>query len=368
MPGASKFDASPDTLSDDLLSDNAAQRTPISIENSKAGKSYTFLVDAPDAGRRLDAFLPLAFDGLSRNRLQEIIRSGNAFLNQCATKSPKVRLKAGDCVTLMIPPPEDPTPLGEKIPLDIVFEDEDLIVIDKPSDMVVHPAAGNWSGTLVNALIHHCSGSLSGIGGVKRPGIVHRLDKETSGLLIVAKNDFTHKGLAAQFADHGRNGPLRRAYKAFVWNTPARAKGTVQTQLGRAPNNRLKMAVLASGGREAITHYEVAQAYGCADNNAEALASLVICRLETGRTHQIRVHMTHIGCPLMGDPVYGTGFATKSARMPPAVASLIDRLNRQALHAYLLEIEHPRTGKTLHFESPLPQNLEQLATALKTHG
>ncbi|MEP6355149.1 MAG: RluA family pseudouridine synthase [Hyphomicrobiales bacterium] len=367
MPDHSEINEAHEALSEDLVSDITEKRIPLKTEILETGERYTFEITQSDAGMRLDAFLPLAVDGFSRSRLQDIIKSGNATVN---TKSapPKIKLKQGDCVVLLIPLPEDPTPQGEDIPLDIVFEDDDLIVVNKPTDMVVHPAAGNWTGTLVNALIHHCGDSLSGIGGVRRPGIVHRLDKETSGLLIVAKNDHTHQGLAAQFADHGRTGPLRRAYKAIVWNTPSRAKGTIQTQLGRAPNNRLKIAVVEKDGREAITHYDVVETYGRDANKGEALASLVTCHLETGRTHQIRVHMTHIGCPLIGDPVYGTGFATKSARMPQDVAHQIKKLGRQALHAFLLEIEHPRTGETLSFESPLPKDLQKLANTLKKHG
>lgn len=367
MSETSGKDEALEELSDDLLSDIATKRIPFEIEILETGERYTFRIAEEHAQMRLDAFLPQAIDGFSRNRLQDIIKGGHATLNG-EKATPKSRLKEGDAVTILIPLPEDPIPKAENIPLDIVFEDDDLVIINKPSDIVVHPAAGHWSGTLVNALIHHCGDSLSGIGGVKRPGIVHRLDKETSGLLVVAKNDNSHKGLAAQFADHGRTGPLRRAYKALVWNTPARAKGTIQTHLGRAPNNRLKVAVVDKDGREAITHYDVMETYGAKTNDGEALASLVRCQLETGRTHQIRVHMTHIGCPLMGDPLYGTGFATKTARMPQDVAALIKKLGRQALHAYLLEIEHPRTGETLSFESSLPQDLQHLIDRLQKHG
>ena len=366
MPDHSESDEAFETLSEDLLSDSATKCIPLKTEILETGERYTFLIAQSDEGKRLDSFLAFALDGFSRNRLQEIIKDGHATVNGNKA-TPKNRLKLEDNVVVTIPPPEDPTPIGENIPLDIVFEDDDLIIINKPADMVVHPAAGNWTGTLVNALIHHCGDSLSGIGGVRRPGIVHRLDKETSGLMIVAKNDHAHKGLAAQFADHGRTGPLRRAYKALVWNTPSRAKGTIHTQLGRAPNNRLKIAVVEKDGREAITHYDVIETFGRATNKGEALASLVTCHLETGRTHQIRVHMTHIGCPLIGDPVYGTGFATKVARTPQNVAHLIKQLGRQALHAYLLEIKHPRTGETLNFESPLPKDMQKLVTILQKH-
>ncbi len=351
-----------ETISDlssnsDFLNDLPLNDTPY--------QNYFFQIEEESSGKRLDAFLAQKLADFSRNRIQDLIKKGHVGLNSTIATSPKQKIKITDTITIKIPPPEDPMPQGEKIPLIIIYEDKDLIIVDKPAGMVVHPAAGNWTGTLVNALIHHCGDSLSGIGGVKRPGIVHRLDKDTSGLLVIAKNDTCHKGLAAQFADHGRNGPLRRAYKALVWNTPARAKGTIQTLLGRSNNNRLKMAVVEKDGREAITHYDIVEAYGRGNNKGEALASLVNCHLETGRTHQIRVHMTHIGCPLIGDPVYGTGYATKSARLGNEIAGLIAKLNRQALHAALLEIEHPRTCETLHFESALPKDMLDLINALR---
>lgn len=368
MPGKPDKDAPSEKLSDDLVADIALERTPRNAETSPSDGHHVFAVEDRDTGIRLDAFLSSQADGFSRNRLQDLIRNGSVALNGVIVATPKQRLKTGDRIALAVPPPDDPIPVGEDIPLAVVFEDDDLIVIDKPAGMVVHPAAGNWTGTLVNALIHHCGSSLSGIGGVKRPGIVHRLDKETSGLLIAAKNDFAHKGLAEQFADHGRSGPLRRAYQAVVWNSPARATGTIQTLIGRAANNRLKMAVTEKDGREAITHYRVTEAYGRDRNDGAALASLVTCHLETGRTHQIRVHMTHIGCPLIGDPVYGTGYATKAARLPDDAATFARRMNRQALHAFLLTIEHPRTGEALHFESPLPEDLQNLIVAMRACG
>ena len=207
-----------------------------------------------------------------------------------------------------------PEPKGEDIALDIVYEDDDIIVIDKPKGLVVHPAAGHETGTLVNALIAHCGASLSGIGGVRRPGIVHRLDKDTTGLMVVAKNDHAHQSLTAQFADHGRTGPMRRGYMAFVWGVPNRQRGTVDAPIDRHPHAREKMAV-REGGREAITHWELQAAFNGRDG--KPVASLLACQLETGRTHQIRVHLAHIGHPLMGDAVYGPHFKTKASQLGP---------------------------------------------------
>jgi 23S rRNA pseudouridine1911/1915/1917 synthase len=247
--------------------------------------------------------------------------------------------------------------------LSIVYEDEDLIVIDKPPGLVVHPAAGHDSGTLVNALIAHCGESLSGIGGVKRPGIVHRLDKDTSGLLVVAKNDLAHQALAAQFADHGRTGPLERAYLAIVWGVPERRRGTVEAALARSTHNREKIVVVGEErGRYAITHYELLESLP----PALPVASLVRCELETGRTHQIRVHMAHLGHPLLGDPTYGSGFKTKANRLAERSREALDVLDRQALHAAILGFEHPRSGEFLRFETPLPPNLAALLEALRT--
>lgn len=289
---------------------------------------------------------------------------------------PARRVNAGARLAVALPAPVAATPLAEAITLEIVHEDGELVVIDKPAGLVVHPGPGNWSGTLVNALLHHCGASLSGIGGVLRPGIVHRLDKDTSGLMVVAKSDRAHQALAAQFADHGRTGALERAYLAVVWGMPRARHGTIDAALGRNPKNREEMAVVRAGGREAVTHFEVLDSYCIAQGNPgtarttapEPIASLVECRLETGRTHQIRVHMTHIGHPLLGDPTYGTGFKTKIARLERLNAEAADALrtlNRQALHAAVLAFEHPITGKVMRFQSQLPNDLKTLVSALE---
>ncbi len=270
------------------------------------------------------------------------------------------RLKGGEAIEIRIPPAAPASPAAENIPLNIIYEDSDLIVIDKPPGLVVHPGAGHQTGTLVNALIAHGGASLSGIGGVRRPGIVHRLDKDTSGLLVVAKNDLAHRGLSEQFAAHGRDGRLQRAYLAVVWGSPERSRGTVSASLGRSSANRQKMAVTRSAmARVAITRYEVLQRFG-----APPLASLLRCDLETGRTHQIRVHMAHIGHPLAGDQTYGTGFKASRNKLPEAAREALKALNRQALHAAILGFEHPCTGKALRFESDPPLELARFIEAL----
>jgi 23S rRNA pseudouridine1911/1915/1917 synthase len=323
----------------------------------------TFLIEPSLAGLRLDKALAALAPDLSRTRIQAIAADGHVTVNGSVETAMSRKVAAGDVIGLVRPDPVDPFPKAEVIPLAVVFEDDDLIVIDKPAGLVVHPAGGHETGTLVNALIAHCRASLSGIGGVKRPGIVHRLDKDTSGLLVVAKNDGTHKALSAQFADHGRSGPLEREYVAFVWGLPDRKHGTVRTFIDRSTQNREKMAVTREGrGREAITHFEVART--CVGIDGKPIASMVFCRLETGRTHQIRVHMAHLGHPLMGDDLYGSGFRTKARNLRPAAQLALAALGRQALHAALLGFEHPRTGEVLRFKSGLPPELRALDAAL----
>ncbi|MFN7169498.1 MAG: RluA family pseudouridine synthase [Pannonibacter sp.] len=322
-----------------------------------------FVAGPDDAGKRLDAVLAAHFADLSRNRLQNLIKAGEVSVNDKTVKEAKYKVHDGDSLTLTLPEPEDPEPQGEDIPLDIVYEDDALIVIDKPAGLVVHPGAGNWTGTLVNALIHHCGDSLSGIGGVRRPGIVHRLDKDTSGLLVVAKTDQAHKGLSEQFADHGRTGPLERSYQALVWGAPSGLRGTVDANLARSEANRQKINVVRTGGRHAVTHWQVQERFGPADQ--PSLAALVECMLETGRTHQIRVHMAHVGLPLIGDHVYGAGFKTKANPLPEPLRSEVLNFPRQALHAGLLAFEHPVTGETMTFESDIPDDFKSLLDALR---
>jgi 23S rRNA pseudouridine1911/1915/1917 synthase len=319
------------------------------------------VVSDANAGERLDRVLASSIADLSRSRLKALILAGEVTVGGRTVRDPGQRVNAGAEVSVIVPPPVPAEPAPENIPLNIVFEDDAIIVIDKPPGLVVHPAAGQPGGTLVNALIAHCGASLSGIGGVKRPGIVHRLDKDTSGLLVVAKTDRAHQHLSAQFADHGRTGPLRRGYRAFVWGVPDRPRGTVDQPIARHPHARDKMAVRA-GGREAITHWELLERYTGADG--KPVASLLACQLETGRTHQIRVHLAHIGHPLVGDPAYGGGFRTKTARLSPEGAHTVQALGRQALHAYLLTIEHPVTGEMLEFHSELPGDLVRLRSCL----
>ncbi|MCJ2052436.1 RluA family pseudouridine synthase [Methylobacterium sp. J-070] len=310
---------------------------------------------------RLDRALVALFPDLSRARLQDLVRAGQVQRDGAPVRDPALKVGAGARIVLSVPAPVPAEPAAEALDLPIVYEDEDLIVVDKPAGLVVHPAPGHDSGTLVNALIAHCGASLSGIGGVRRPGIVHRLDKDTSGLIVVAKNDAAHHGLTAQFADHGRTGPLERAYAALVWGLPHPRTGTIRASLARSRHNREKIAVVSDeAGRHAVTHYAVSEVY--------PHTALVRCRLETGRTHQIRVHLAHVGHPLLGDPVYGGGYRTKAVRLTPEAQARLRALGRQALHAELLGFSHPRTGETLRFESPIPADMAALVEALRAEA
>ncbi len=321
-------------------------------------------VPPEEGGQRIDRFLASRLEDFSRSRIQALIKSGHVRDRAGTIKDPGARVKPGDALSLDIPPPAPAEPEPQNIALDVVFEDADVIVIDKPAGLVVHPAAGHASGTLVNALIAHCGDSLSGIGGVMRPGIVHRLDKDTSGLLVVAKTDIAHRGLAEQFAAHGADGRLERAYTAFAWGEFIPVRGSIDAPLGRSQQNRTKIAVTRAGlGREARTHYEVVETYPGRDRTLAVTKVRLI--LETGRTHQIRVHLAHIGHPLLGDATYGAGFAASARRLDGPAQEALQALNRQALHAGILAFVHPRTGKRLRFESPLPADLKVLESALK---
>ncbi|AYD01994.1 RluA family pseudouridine synthase [Neorhizobium sp. NCHU2750] len=335
---------------------------------SEAGLPRKVLNAGEDDGGRLDAWLTAQLDGeLSRSRVKALIEEGAISINGKIVTEAKKKVSPGDVIELVLPEPEDPEPKGENIPLEVLYEDDDLIVIAKPAGLVVHPGAGNWTGTLVNALIYHCGASLSGIGGVKRPGIVHRLDKETSGVMVAAKNDIAHRHLADQFADHGRSGDLERAYQAVVWGRPSHLHGTIDAPLGRSSADRTKRAVKredSADARHAVTHYEVVERFQ-ETPDATALASLIECRLETGRTHQIRVHMAHVGNPLIGDPEYAGGFRTKANRLPEPAKSVVGAFPRQALHAFLLAFEHPRTGEIMEFEAPMPDDMDALIEALR---
>jgi len=334
----------------------------ITAEEEFEGDLVEVVVDDTMAGGRLDATLARVHTILSRSRLKDLILQGAVSINGTVVSEPKYRLTAGETIVLLAPPPEDADPEPQDIELDILYEDDQLIVVNKPVGMVVHPAPGSPDGTLVNALLFHCGDSLQGIGGVKRPGIVHRLDRDTSGVMVAAKTETAHKHLSAQFADHGRTGPLHRAYIAYVWGTTETGKGTVDAPLGRDQNNRLKQAV-RKDGREAITHYFVEARFG--DDGWDV--TRVQCHLETGRTHQIRVHMAHIGHPLVADAVYASGYATKINRLPDDVADPIKALGRQALHAAELGFEHPTTGEEMFFEADLPPDLQALDEALQNY-
>ena len=342
-------------------------------DNGNEGTMKALEVGDEDAGIRIDAWVASRMPPhVSRTRIKQLIKEGHITLNGEACREPNRRLSGGDTISLQVPEATDAEPEPENIPLDILFEDDHLIVVNKPAGMVVHPAAGNWMGTLVNALLHHCGNSLKGIGGVKRPGIVHRLDKETSGVMVVAKTEEALAGLAAQFADHGRTGPLERAYLAIVWGELPSAKGTIDAPLGRSSANRLKRAVVSESqpdARQAITHYTVVRTLdgngpmGAKAGDGRANCSLVECRLETGRTHQIRVHMAHIGHPLVGDPEYGAAFQTKANALKETARTVARQMKRQALHAAVLGFAHPVTGETMRFEAPLPEDMQLLLEA-----
>jgi 23S rRNA pseudouridine1911/1915/1917 synthase len=304
-------------------------------------------LDAAHAGWRLDRALAATVPTLSRERLKTLIRSGAVQARGQAVRDPSTKVRGDETLSVAVPEPRPAHNVPQDIPLEIVFEDEHLLIVDKPAGLVVHPAAGNADGTLVNALLHHCAGQLSGIGGVARPGIVHRIDKDTSGLLLVAKTDVAHEGLAKQFAAHS----IDRRYRAIVSGVPKASHGMVDAPLARSATNRKKIAIVeGQRGKRAVTHWK----------RLDVLkdAALVECRLETGRTHQVRVHMASIGHPLIGDPVYGRSGKTHG--------KLLKELgfHRQALHAAELGFTHPVTGRRLSFSSAMPPDMQELFNAL----
>jgi 23S rRNA pseudouridine1911/1915/1917 synthase len=320
----------------------------------------TALAGDEHAGWRLDRFLAAALPDFSRSRLKQLLDEEAVTLGTRTIKDANHRVKPGDSYTVVIPPTAPAIPQGQDIPLAVVYEDKDLIVIDKPPGLVVHPAAGNPDGTLVNALIAHCGEKNLAIGGEARPGIVHRLDKDTSGLLVAAKNERAMTSLAKQFANH----TIERAYHAIVWGAPRDSSGRIESQIGRSPFDRKRMAVLRAGGKTAATRYKVIEKFGPA---TRPFASLIECRLETGRTHQIRVHLTHLGHPLLGDPQYGR---SRTAPKPKSDAeaqafTAAATFQRQALHAFVLGFQHPSLHKTLRFEAPWPADFAQLVEALR---
>ena len=316
--------------------------------------TYTVLADEDKVGLRLDRFLTDALKDMSRVRVKALIDGGYVRGNDKILNNPSAKVQSGVSYAVDVPPPAAAEPEAQAIPLDVVFEDRHLIVINKPCGMVVHPAAGNPDGTLVNALLAHCGSSLSGIGGVSRPGIVHRLDKDTSGLMVVAKTDQAHRFLSEQFAAH----TLERAYKAVVWGVPSPREGKIEGNIGRNPVNRKKMAVVTRGGKSALTNYRVERIVGNA-------ASLVECRLQTGRTHQIRVHMANIGHPVVGDPLYGGGNHKRLRLVDSDIRDEIRAFDHQALHAFTLGFMHPETKKQMQFQWDMETSMVELIGRLE---
>ena len=317
-----------------------------------AQQILTHRVDESDSGDRLDRCLASIFTSFSRTRLKALIESGAVCASGRTITEPSYRVKLGEILIVNVPDAVAAEPAAQDIALEIRYEDDDLLVVDKPAGLVVHPAPGNPDRTLVNALLAHCGQSLSGIGGVRRPGIVHRIDKDTSGLLVVAKNDAAHAGLAAQFAAHS----IERVYLAVVWGRPVPSRGHIDGNIGRNPRNRKKMAVVPRG-KPARTHYTV-------QRNLGPSACILECRLETGRTHQIRVHCAHIGHSVIGDPLYGGRNPGRRATLPPAVLATVRSFNRQALHAHVIGFDHPLREERIHLTSEIPHDISDLINIL----
>ena len=324
------------------------------------------LAATADTTERLDRCLARLHPEISRARFQRLIAEGQVLVEGQTVTDGGMKIKSGQQVLVTLPPPVAAEPLPENIALEVIFEDKHVIVINKPAGLVVHPAAGHEGGTLVNALLAHCGDSLSGIGGVRRPGIVHRLDKDTSGLLVVAKTDAAHRGLAAQFATKGQDGALSRRYLALVWGVPGRPVGRIDVALGRSSRNRTQIAIAHTGGRDAVTHYRVLETFKGTDG--APVAALVALELETGRTHQIRVHLQHLGHPVMADPVYAVGYKTSEHRLTDATREALGAMPGQALHAEALSFEHPGDGRSIALTSPVPKPFEKLIKSLRRGG
>jgi 23S rRNA pseudouridine1911/1915/1917 synthase len=321
---------------------------------SETAQRYEVTAAPTEGGTRLDRLLAQHLPQLSRSRVKALVVAGHVTADGATLSDPSHRVKPGQSFAIVVPEARPAKPRGQTIALDIVYEDADLVVLNKPADMVIHPAPGNPDRTLVNALIAHCGDSLSGIGGELRPGIVHRLDKDTSGLIVAAKNDLTHRALSTAFAAHD----IERAYLAIVWGTPTPAAGEIGGNIGRHPTDRKKMAIVARGGKAALTRYRVLRPLGPA-------ASLVECRLATGRTHQIRVHMAAIGHPVVGDPTYGRMTAAHSRVLSEGTRKVVQDFHRQALHAYLLGFKHPGSHAPVRWEAKIPSDMNDLIRVLE---
>jgi 23S rRNA pseudouridine1911/1915/1917 synthase len=315
---------------------------------------YTSAVDESYQGIRIDKYIATDCKQFSRAQVQRLINAGFVYCDDEVISDNDFKTRLNDVYQITEPAPQEASPIAENIPLDILYEDEHLIVVNKPAGMTVHPAPGAYSGTLVNALLYHCRDSLSGIGGVARPGIVHRIDKNTSGILVVAKNDLAHNGLAEQFYKHS----IERTYFAITYNIPQPLKGKIEGNIARSTFDRKKMALVKSGGKHAVTHYETIENY----NNAIAL---VKCNLETGRTHQIRVHLSSIGCHLVGDDVYKG--KKSNLKIHDDSKNQVLTFSRQALHAYSLGFVHPISKKYLEFSSDFPDDMKILINILRKH-
>ena len=317
---------------------------------------YTEQIKPEQAKLRIDKFIADNYTQFSRAQIQKLIENGCIFVDDEMIADKNFKTRLGDVYQISLPPPVEATPVAQNIPLDILYEDADLIVINKPAGMTVHPAAGAYKDTLVNALLYHCKGTLSGIGGVARPGIVHRIDRNTSGILVVAKNDAAHRCLAEQFFEHS----IERTYYAVVYGLPQPAKGTIDGNIARSPYDRKKMAIVQKGGKNAVTHYEVVENY----KNA---AALIKCNLETGRTHQIRVHLSSIGHNLIGDDIYVKA-KKSSILLPEPLKIYVNTFPRQALHAYSLGFIHPKTKEFLSFKAEMPDDMQELISKLRSYS